>query len=81
MSSLSWALIALTVLGVAPPWVGLGYAAGFLLPFLLASVLSGTWSAAEAPALAERLARTASVARGTCVIALLCSVGVSLWLA
>jgi len=80
MSSLSWALLALAILGVAPSWVGLGYAAGFLLPFLLASVLSGTWPAAEAPALAERLARSSSVARVTCVAALLCSVVMGLLL-
>jgi hypothetical protein len=80
MSSLSWALLALAIIGVAPSWVGLGYAAGFLLPFLLASVLSGTWPATRAPALAERLARSPSVARATCVVALACSVVMSLLL-
>src|SRR5262245_7630236 len=39
MSSISWALLALGLLGVAPWWLGAGYAAGFLIPLSLGLVV------------------------------------------
>jgi len=39
VSAVTWALLALGLLGVAPWWQGLGYAAGFCLPIAAAILL------------------------------------------
>lgn len=69
VSSISWAVLVLATLGMAPWWLGLGYAGGFVVPFLIAAVLSRGWSSTG---VAERLAVSASVGRAVCVTALLC---------
>lgn len=39
LSSISWALLLLSVLGIAPWWTGLGYALGFVTPLLIGCTL------------------------------------------
>jgi hypothetical protein len=71
MSSICWALLVLEVLGVAPWWVGLGYATGFLLPLLLGcSVLRLRTDPNDATGLARALAKRQYLARTSCVAVL-----------
>lgn len=35
VAAATWASLILTLLGIAPPWIGLAYAIGFTLPFLI----------------------------------------------
>lgn len=71
MSSISWALLTLGLLGVAPWWLGVGYSAGFLVPLLIGCSLSRARpGSGSTTALAESLAKRPFVARTTCVAAL-----------
>jgi hypothetical protein len=78
MTSIVWALFALTATGFAPWWIGLGYAAGFLTPLVLGcQVLRLRADPADGTGLARTLARYPQVARVTCVTALAAAVGVT----
>lgn len=71
MSAISWALLALAAVGIAPWWLGLGYAAGFLTPLVLGStMLRLRADAGDATGLARALARRPQIARATCVAVL-----------
>jgi hypothetical protein len=71
MSSISWALLVLGLLGVAPWWVGAGYAAGFLVPLTLGLLLFRVPLDSErGNVLGHLLARRTAVARQACVAAL-----------
>lgn len=70
MSSISWAVLVAALLGIAPWWVGLGYAAGFLVPLMLGCSLGSRWFG-DGAGLAIALTRRGTVARATCVLALL----------
>jgi hypothetical protein len=82
MSSISWALLALGLLGIAPWWEGIGYAAGFLVPLLVGCTLGPLWHGDSATTvLAQALAKWPLAARATSVAALaaaLTAVGASL---
>ncbi len=70
-SSISWALLALGLLGASPWWAGLGYSAGFLVPLVLGCSLAPAWDrGADATAFAKILVRRPSIARATCVAVL-----------
>jgi hypothetical protein len=73
MSSISWAVLSLDLLGIAPWWVGLGYSAGFLVPLVLGCSL-GSRRFGDSTGLGVALARHGTVARATCVLALLVSI-------
>jgi hypothetical protein len=71
VSAIGWALMACTLTGIAPWWIGAAYAFGFLLP------LAAGWVAAlrlpgEDPTirLAEALSRRTPLARMSTVVAL-----------
>jgi hypothetical protein len=71
MSSISWALLVLDVVGVAPWWLGVGYAAGFLVPLVLGcSILRLRADPDDATGLAIALGRHTQIARGFCVATL-----------
>jgi hypothetical protein len=77
VSSISWAVLALALFGVAPWWAGLGYAAGFLVPLLLGCSLGPVVPGNDGTiALAHMLAGRSSLARTTCVAALTIAVAV-----
>jgi hypothetical protein len=68
MSSISWALLLLVVLGIAPWWAALGYAAGFLVPLLFGcSVLRLRADPTDGSGLARAMSRYPQAARATCV--------------
>jgi hypothetical protein len=68
MSSISWALLLLAVLGIAPWWAALGYAAGFLIPLLFGcSVLRLRADPTDASGLARAMSRYPQAARAACV--------------
>jgi hypothetical protein len=69
MSSISWALLLLDLLGIAPWWVGLGYSAGFLVPLVLGCSVGSRWFGDET-GLAKALTHRESFARATCVASL-----------
>lgn len=73
MSSISWALLLLALLGIAPWWVGIGYAAGFLVPLVLGCSVGSRWFG-DATGLAEALTRRESIARVTCVAGLVLAI-------
>ena len=78
MTSISWALLALTVTGYAPWWIGIGYAAGFLVPVLLGtSVLRLRADRSDGTGLAVTLARYPQAARVACFAALAAAVGLT----
>jgi hypothetical protein len=83
MSSISWALLGLALLGVAPWWTGLGYAAGFLAPLLVGCSLGPRWAGSEATtAVSQVLVRWPVVARATSVVALaVAATAAGMWLA
>jgi hypothetical protein len=68
MSAISWALLLLGLLGSAPWWTGLGYAAGFVVPFLLGCTL-GRWLR-DGTTLSVALGKRTSIARWASVLAL-----------
>lgn len=71
MSSIGWALFALALIGVVPWWIGIAYAAGFLVPLVLGCSVSSIWSGdAGTVVLARALAPRAWIARTLCVAAL-----------
>jgi hypothetical protein len=71
MSSITWALLALGVLGTAPWWVGIRYATGFVVPLVLGLVAGRMWRIEPTvTVLAEQLSRLPSVARSICIAAL-----------
>ena len=75
MSSISWALLTLGLLGTTPWWAGLGYAAGFLIPLVVGCSLSALREGDDATtALSRSLATRTSIARTTCVAALVAAV-------
>lgn len=69
MSSISWALLLLDLLGIAPWWVGLGYSAGFLVPLVLGCSIGSRWFG-DPTGLARALTGRETIARATCVLAL-----------
>jgi hypothetical protein len=73
MSSISWALLLLSVLGVAPWWTGLGYALGFLTPLLMGCTLGGQL-ARDGTVLPVALLKRRSVAQAACLAVLATSV-------
>jgi hypothetical protein len=83
VSSISWALLALALVGVTPWWAGLGYAAGFLVPLLLGCSVSVVVPGDDGTvAIAHALAARPFLARTTCVAALAIALGVAgAWLA
>lgn len=75
MSAISWALLLLGVVGAAPWWVGVGYAAGFAVPLALGLVLSPLLAdPSESPPLGLFLARRTQLARAVCVTVLTAAV-------
>lgn len=71
MSSISWALLAFGALGAAPWWVGVGYAAGFLIPLTIGCSMGPVWSSESATIAASLMLQTrASVARLTSTTAI-----------
>jgi hypothetical protein len=82
VSSICWALLALEFLGIAPWWIGLGYAAGFVIPFVGACSAGLGWHDDDAgPAIALALARRPGIARMLCLAALTAAVSCYwLWL-
>lgn len=78
MSSISWALLGLALLGVAPWWIGLWYAMGFVVPLSVGCWLGPYWSGDAGPtALAQALAARPSAARATTVLALAITLSVA----
>jgi hypothetical protein len=75
MSAISWALLLLGVLGSAPWWTGLGYAAGFVVPLLLGCTFSRRLG--DGTTIAAALGRRTSIARWACVTTLATAVTVS----
>ncbi|HEX6526367.1 MAG TPA: hypothetical protein VF070_41090 [Streptosporangiaceae bacterium] len=73
MSSISWALLVLDALGIAPWWVGLGYSTGFLVPLVLGCSFGSRW-VGDGTGLAVALTRRGTVARATCALALLLAI-------
>ena len=71
VSSISWALLLLDLLGIAPWWVGLGYSAGFLVPMVFGCSLGSRWFGGDTTGLARALTQRGTMARATCVLALL----------
>lgn len=70
-SSISWALLALAVIGVTPWWAGLGYATGFLVPLVAGCSLIPFWrNGTDATVLAEVLVRRSYIAKTACMAAL-----------
>jgi hypothetical protein len=65
MSAISWALLVLGVLGSAPWWTGLGYAAGFVIPLCVGCTVSR--SLGDRTAIAAALGKRTSIARWVCV--------------
>jgi hypothetical protein len=71
MSAISWAVLALALLGVAPWWVGAGYAAGFLFPLTLGLLIFRVPpDSPQGHVLGHLLRRRTGVARQACVAAL-----------
>jgi hypothetical protein len=80
VTSLSWAALALTALGLLPWWTGLLYAAGFTLPAaaLVLAVPAPPWSEEgiqEPVWLQYRLAEIAPVVRRVALVAMLAGAG------
>jgi hypothetical protein len=69
ISSISWALLLLDLLGIAPWWVGLGYSAGFLAPLVIGCSMSSRLFG-DSAGLAKALTGRESIARATCVAGL-----------
>jgi hypothetical protein len=71
MSSICWALLLLDLLGIAPWWIGLGYAAGFLIPLVTACSAGLAWHDVDVgPAIGLALARRPVIARVLCLAVL-----------
>jgi hypothetical protein len=75
MSAISWALLLLGVLGSAPWWTGLGYAAGFVVPLCLGCTFSRRLG--DGTTVAVALGRRTAIARWACVATLALAVTVS----
>lgn len=73
VSSISWALLLLSVLGVAPWWTGLGYALGFVTPLLIGCTLGGQL-ARDGTVLAVALLNRRAIAQVACLAVLAMSV-------
>lgn len=71
MTSISWALLVLGVLGAAPWWVGIGYAAGFLIPLTTGCSIGLVWSSESATTAAPLMLQARpSIARLTSTTAI-----------
>jgi hypothetical protein len=76
MSAISWALLLLAFAGIAPWWIGAGYAAGFLGPLVLGNSIASL-HAEDGTQLAEWLTQRPGIARGACVAALTIALAVA----
>lgn len=66
VSSISWALLLLALMGVTPWWVGLAYSAGFVVPLWLGCSTSGIL-ASDNTAVARLLTGRQSIGRLLCI--------------
>jgi hypothetical protein len=66
VSSMSWALLLLGLIGVTPWWIGLAYAAGFVVPLWLGCSTSGGLIG-DSTAVARLLTGRQSIGRLLCV--------------
>jgi hypothetical protein len=66
VSSMSWGLLLLGLMGVTPWWIGLAYAAGFVVPLWLGCSTAGRL-AGDGTALARLLTGRQSIGRLLCI--------------
>lgn len=66
VSSMSWALLLFGLMGVTPWWIGLAYAAGFVVPLWLGSSMSGKFPG-DSTAVARLLTGRQSIGRVLCM--------------
>ncbi len=66
VSSMSWALLLLGLMGVTPWWIGLAYSAGFVVPLWIGCSTSGIW-AGDNTAVARLLTGRQSIGRSLCI--------------